>query len=164
MLPLPLHIATRGRLDGEYGIATRGYIICPDIVPRFPFDAEIADLDINQLLGISDPDRLEAFVEDHPDLTLFAKINGPSRRYALVAKVEDAEAFTLEALVEDAPFELEAEVSVVEADQLGTVEEVDLGAAVVSGDDIGLVTEEDDKASVDQADLVATVDDEPPRC
>lgn len=37
----PLHIATRGRLDGEYGIATRGYVICPDIVPRFPGLAEV---------------------------------------------------------------------------------------------------------------------------
>lgn len=36
-----IHIATRGRLDGEYGIATRGFIICPDIVVRFPSIAEI---------------------------------------------------------------------------------------------------------------------------
>lgn len=43
---LPIHIATRGRLDGEYGIATRGYIICPDIVPRFPSRGEVRPLDL----------------------------------------------------------------------------------------------------------------------
>jgi len=34
--PIPLHIATRGHLDGVYGIATRGYLVLPDLVSRLP--------------------------------------------------------------------------------------------------------------------------------
>ena len=42
----PLHIATRGRLGGQYGIATRGYLVLPDIVPRVPASAEMAPADL----------------------------------------------------------------------------------------------------------------------
>ena len=38
---MPMHIATRGILDGEYGKATRGYIIAPDITIRWPSIADI---------------------------------------------------------------------------------------------------------------------------
>ena len=38
---MPMHIATRGLLDGEYGKATRGYIIAPDLTVRWPSIAGI---------------------------------------------------------------------------------------------------------------------------
>ena len=34
--PIPFHIATRGYLGGAYGIATRGYLVLPDVISKFP--------------------------------------------------------------------------------------------------------------------------------
>jgi hypothetical protein len=44
--PHPFHIATRGRRGGQYGVATRGYVVLPDIVPRVPAGAEMAPADL----------------------------------------------------------------------------------------------------------------------
>lgn len=44
--PHPFHIATRGRRGGQYGVATRGYVVLPDIVPRVPASAAMAPADL----------------------------------------------------------------------------------------------------------------------
>ena len=46
LTPRPFHIATRGRRGGQYGVATRGYIVLPDIVPRVPASADMAPADL----------------------------------------------------------------------------------------------------------------------
>ena len=66
-----MHIATRGRLDGEYGIATRGYLICPDIVPRYPDRGLVSPLErlaeLKRLRGWS------AEVAEHPGWHAFQR-------------------------------------------------------------------------------------------
>ena len=54
--PIPLHLATLGMLDGQIGMATLGYIVGPDIVPRFPAEGTIR------------ADELIAVVSEHGDL------------------------------------------------------------------------------------------------
>lgn len=44
--PQPSHIATRGYWGGVYGIATRGYLVLPDVVPRFPAEGTIEAEDL----------------------------------------------------------------------------------------------------------------------
>jgi hypothetical protein len=71
----PQHIATLGHLDGQYGIGTIGYLILPDIVPRFAARALVHELDLvgettslnltgsigddmsQTLVGLIDPDK-----------------------------------------------------------------------------------------------------------
>jgi len=54
--PIPLHLATLGLLDNEIGMATLGYIVGPQIVPRFPSD------------GVIRADELIAIVSEQGDL------------------------------------------------------------------------------------------------
>jgi len=89
----PLHIATRGRLDGEYGIATRGYIVLPDIVPAFPSGGYVED---GWVIGIIDDLDLEAVVEEHAVFSLQAAVYEDAELDALVAADSD-----LVAVVED---------------------------------------------------------------
>lgn len=91
----PQHIATRGRLDGEYGIATRGYIICPDLVSRFPVFGEVGQA---QLFGLVDEHVLEAQLHG-AGLTAELRI----RLVFELATVVDAGGET--AVVEEAPGE-----------------------------------------------------------
>jgi len=55
--PHPFHLSTRGRLGGAYGIATRGYLVLPDIVPRFP---DIGVVEAEELVGRFTEEALEA--------------------------------------------------------------------------------------------------------
>lgn len=57
----PWHIATRGRFDGEYGIATRGYVVCPALVARIPTQADVIDA---RLFGVVTPEELEAVLRE----------------------------------------------------------------------------------------------------
>lgn len=54
--PIPKHLATLGLLDSQIGMATLGYIVGPEIVPRFPSD------------GVIRADELIAVVSEHGDL------------------------------------------------------------------------------------------------
>jgi len=54
--PIPLHLATLGMLDNEIGMATLGYIVGPQIVPRFPAE------------GVIRADELIAIVSEQGDL------------------------------------------------------------------------------------------------
>lgn len=81
----PQHIVTRGRFDGQYGIATRGILICPDIVPRFPAKALVADLDLIGRMSELDPG---ATVGNFEPATFIALVDG---RLQLVAEVGEDE-------------------------------------------------------------------------
>jgi len=77
--PQPFHIATKGRWGGVYGIATRGYLVLPDIVPRFPAE------------GVLEAEKLVAwFTEEGLEATL------DSVNWTAVAKSD----FDVEGLVE----------------------------------------------------------------
>ena len=46
----PVHLFTMGWFGGEYGISTRGLLVCPDIVPRFPAIALVTSMDPGALV------------------------------------------------------------------------------------------------------------------
>jgi hypothetical protein len=58
--PDPFHLSTRGRWGGAYGIATRGYLVLPDVVPRFPADGFV---ETEELVGLFTEEALEATLE-----------------------------------------------------------------------------------------------------
>ena len=150
-----MHIATRGLLDGEYGKVTRGYIICPDIVPRFPQDADIVVED-GSWATVSQRD-MEATLADYPRLTF----EGAVRQLLLEAKV-NGDVYEETATVAD--IGLEAAVFAVE-DVVGEAVESGLGGEVGADRDIGDVTDEDARATVAQVDeLVGEAEDGPPYC
>jgi hypothetical protein len=151
----PLHIATRGRLDGEYGIATRGYVICPDIVPRFPQDAVVGTDGF--FARVTEQD-LSALLRDFPKLTFEATAVGDG----LYVCQLDGEKSELEAAV--TALDLEGSVRSV-GEMVAAVDGEQLDADTFSDRDIGDVSEEDDTATVvDLGDLVGGVEDEPPHC
>lgn len=90
----PLQIATRGTLDGQYGVATRGFFILPDIVPRFPAQALVGDL---SLVGQAAELDFTAALGSLPRLTFLAVADDSLR---LVAEVGDDKARTLVAKVD----------------------------------------------------------------
>lgn len=151
----PMHIATRGRLDGEYGIATRGLIICPDIVPRFPSAAETVEEGWFAVVNEAD---LTALLRDWPKLTFEAT----ALEGGLLLCTVDGERHELQAAVE--ALDLRATVRELEA-TIGDAQEPGLQGTVTSDRDIGDVTEEDERATVAEADvLVGDAEDEPPHC
>ncbi len=155
MALFPLHIATRGLLDGEYGKATRGYIICPDIVPRFPQDA---DVDSDGSWAVVAQLDLEAILADYPRLTFEAALGDA---LDLVVTV-DGERYDASALVTDVG--LMAEVLAME-DVVGEAVEPGFTGEISADRDIGDVTEEDEAAVVAEIDgLVGDADDGPPHC
>lgn len=142
-----MHIATRGRLDGEYGIATRGYVICPDIVARFP---ELAEISSRAPLGLVLPGSLQAeIVAQHAQAILgqpeiSANLDLPRLAVELVEHGLGAELaasrFLAVVLSEDLAAELRAEIGVGEVGEDGLQ---------------GMLALEV---------LVGVVDDEPPHC
>lgn len=58
--PHPFHLSTRGRLGGAYGIATRGYLVLPDIVPRFP---AVGTVEAEALVGRFTEEAIEATLQ-----------------------------------------------------------------------------------------------------
>ena len=68
----PQHIATLGHLDGQYGVATLGYFILPNIVARFPARALVRDLD---LVGKTTDLNLTGSMGDELAQTLIGLIN-----------------------------------------------------------------------------------------
>lgn len=61
LLIQPWHIATRGRFDGEYGIATRGLVVLPPIVSKLPVAGQALP---DQLLGRIADNDLEAVLRN----------------------------------------------------------------------------------------------------
>lgn len=144
----PLHIVTRGRLDGQYGIATRGYLICPDIVPRFPADADLfVELDLK---GVVEPERLYAQFTDHDS-------------YASLKTIEmEAQLRMIEGMLASAKnWDMVASVELVEV-TLGSVTSSEVDPELVVVGDIGAVTGEDAESAVEIHDPLGEVDGEEP--
>jgi hypothetical protein len=157
----PLHIATRGRLDGEYGIATRGYIICPDIVARWPSIAELEVSDEESFWAVvEDADFLHAAMSEHPGRTLLA---GLEDVFGLQV-VLDGDRLELVAQMGD--LDLEAVVEELDSDVLGSVMEQELSGELDSDGVVGEVDAEGVSATViEENEVVGIVgEDEPPHC
>jgi hypothetical protein len=151
----PIHIATRGRLDGEWGIATRGYIICPDIVPRFPEKSETTEDGDWAVLTAQD---YSALLRDFPKLTFEATLLGTGDYAVRVdGTIHDWDA-------EVTPLDYSALVMAL-GEEVGAADEDDLDGSTVTSRDIGAVTEEDETATVVEVDdVVGDADDVPPHC
>jgi hypothetical protein len=147
----PLHIATRGRLDGQYGIATRGLVVCPDIVPRFPVDAllrpefvvgEVRELELDAVLRSME---LHGDVVPEPDLVAALR--------------------SLDLIGELAGNELPAGSDVaLEGLLVGLVRELGLHGAIRSLDLLAGVSERDIEGILGILELIGDVKDEPPHC
>ena len=100
--PIPIHIATRGHLDGQYGIATRGYLVLPDWVPRFPSDAIVTDE--RHLFGVvAEADQwasLEVLLEPTGVVAEIVDFTGLFSNGSLTAAV-DGDILGLEAMLDD---------------------------------------------------------------
>lgn len=146
----PIHIATRGRCDGEYGIATRGYVICPDIVPRFPSDADV---------------RPEFVIGEVRELGLRAELHRSVELTGLVAEKADFEA-TIAEVMElfgdvDSP-ELQARVRALSLS--GAIDPRRLAAAIRDHDVLAEVRELGLEGILRLLDLLGATSDEPPHC
>lgn len=157
MLIQPLHIATRGRLDGQYGIATRGYIVLPDIVPRYPSTAEVDQVGWLPVPGSVEELGFEAKVEDHGVFTLQATVE---EMPGLEARAEAEDAFFAEATG------IDWDASVAELEQfLGEASETGYDGSVSHEGDIGAVDDADHDATIDDERLIGDIDEEePPGC
>lgn len=154
----PVHIATRGRLDGEYGIATRGLLICPDIVPRYPSDSAVSDDDL--VASISDADLLRVMVSEHPS-SVFEGFMVSEHDFSAQL---DLHGMDFEAVTVD--LDMGARIEVIEGEAMvGVSEQSDPSGAVSEDQHVASVSEEDVQGGIDEEDeLVAPVEDEPPHC
>lgn len=158
MLIQPLHIATRGRLDGQYGIATRGYIVLPDIVPRYPSTAEVDRVGWLPVPGTVEETGFEAKVEDHGVFTLQATVEEIP---GLEARA-DGETETLLATIGELDWEATATSS---DDVVGEAGETGYDGSVVPEADLGSVDDNDSGASISDDGLIGDIDEEePPGC
>lgn len=150
----PAHIATRGRLGGQYAIATRGYLVRPDIVPRFPADADLFVEEGD--LGAVEPMRLRGELFDHDPL--FADLDFDTNQRGFLS--------------EDQVRTLLATIESLDPGATVWLEDVRFGEAVVLDDeaelvlegDIGSATEDDEGATLDLDDPVGETEDDPPSC
>ena len=159
MLIQPLHIATRGRLDGEYGIATRGFIVLPDIVPRFPNRAEVDVVGWLPLPGAIEELEYTARVEEHERFTLVAlAVDGPQ----MEARVEEL-AEPIAVLFAD--FDPVAVVEEIQGQVLGDVGEPGYTSELGTDQAVGVLDDGDSTGAVEESGLVGVTDeDEPPGC
>lgn len=157
MLIQPLHIATRGLLDGQYGVVTRGYIVLPDIVSRFPSDADVGLVGWLPVPGVVEEILYEARVSDHPVFTLEATVDDHGALLASV--VEHPESV---ALVTEVP-DLVAAVVEIER-SFGEVQEPGFLAELAAAGSVGEVVENESSGAVEGGRLVGVVEDEPPGC
>ena len=134
--PQPFHIATKGRWGGAYGIATRGYLVLPDVVPRFPAESF---LESEKLVGLLTEEELEATLQ--------------SLDWSAVAKSGfDIESF-IESLAWRAAMEAQDIGGALASDMPfgGEVEQTDPWAEISSeGEPIAEVVEVDDSAEVEE--------------
>jgi len=141
--PQPIHIATRGLLGGAYGIATRGYLVLPDVVPRFPSDAVVQ---YDELLGFITEEDLHAYLQQM-DLAAVLKapldIEGIIRDLAWMAMMKEQDELGGE--VADKPLTAEVEP---EGDHVGEVTDGDPVAEVEDGDAAAEVKECEEPATL----------------
>ena len=144
-----IHIATRGRLDGEYGLATRGYIICPDIVPRFPDFGEVRP---DEHVGLLVPDLLEGEVVDNQGWFATTSDEG------LTASLAPAGLVAIVVAVDELDGDLEEPELVLELvldDMLGSLEDERL---------TGVMGADGFEGMIDEDGVSAVVEDDVPHC
>lgn len=137
--PIPEHLATLGMFDGPLGMATLGFIIGPDIVPRFPAE------------GMLEAEKLFGFVDEE---ALYALVEGVGVSMAAVEEQDLAGIFAQQTLT-----------GAVDASQGGLEAMVDgnrASAEVVEDDEMfgALVTEADFVAELAECDLEGIIDDD----
>lgn len=147
--PIPFHLATRGYFGNEYGIATRGYLVFPPIVPRFPSEGVVVE------------DRLGGWVEERD---LFAFIQQDA---ALLAALQPS-IFDLEGILGPLAYQALVEERgellgvIVQSDQLMALVEAQdaLGTAQEDGR-LGVVESAENVSSVAEAMPLGAVEDKP---
>jgi hypothetical protein len=146
--PYPLHIATRGLLDGQYGVATRGYLVLPDIVSRFPSDAVIYQ------------EGHLAYVKELPEW--YAQVV----EYGLTVELKPI--FDLEGILNFVAYEAvvaaqqEFQAIVAEtAGGVGAVKETEISAQVAGSGSIATVDDDTKTATVQEGGDVGVVEDRP---
>ena len=148
----PFHIATRGRFDGEYGIATRGYVVCPDLVSRFPAFGEV---DAARLFANVTQEELEAWLAD-AGLTAELQAIGDQDAILGLSRV-------LTASVSDEGFGLTARVDMALDGLVATVTCPDESSAALAADGmLGDVSQGGGEAIVSDADGPTAVVEERP--
>lgn len=149
----PFHVATRGRFDGQYGVATRGLIVCPDIVPRYAQEAIVESSD--EPVAVVEP---ETYYAEIVQMDLLGKVTeeSPTFKATVVELVPD-----LVATVDDAT---EMEAQVFDNEELGVVVDDGSSADVEESGTIGHVVDDDAEANVEDVGFVGSVEDEPPHC
>ncbi len=145
----PIHIATRGRLAGEYAIATRGLLVCPDIVPHFPVDGvlgtrglvgAVRELELGATLRSLE---LEGQMAARPDLVAVL------RSLDILGEVSEVDELE----------ELEAREFLV-----GLVRELGLHGEIRSLDTLGEVSDQGIEGILRALELLGDTSDEPPHC
>jgi hypothetical protein len=140
-----LHIATRGLLDGKFGIATRGYIIFSDVVPLFP-DLAHTTVDDSEWAVLTAQD-FSAMIRDFPKLSFEATITDTGH---YIIQINGA-AWDWDAVVTS--MDLSA-ITRSQDDVVGGADVSDMTTAAVSDSDTGVVDAEDETATVDLGDDV----------
>jgi hypothetical protein len=145
--PQPFHIATKGRWGGVYGIATRGYLVLPDIVPRFPAEGAI---EVEDLVALVREEVLQAAIQ--------------AIDWSAVAK----SGFDVEGLIQDIVWTAMVEAQDMEgllgSDKVfgGEVEqETDPWAEVEEDEPVAEVEETDQEADVEECSETAVLVEKP---
>lgn len=144
--PYPLHIATRGLLGGQYGVATRGYLVLPDIVSRFPSDAVISQ------------EGYVAYVREAPEW--YAQV-------VEVGLVVELKSFDLEGALSSIAYEamvasqVEFQAIVAEMGEIGFVQASEVSAQVAESGSIATVGDDTKVAIVNEGGAMGMIEDRP---
>lgn len=151
MLPsYPFHISTRGRWGGEYGVATRGYLVLPPIVSRFPAEGIVQEGSF-----------LSALVDEQGEW--IADTILPSDWRGVVDARFDLEGLlgsVVYRAVVDEYGELVATIMMSE-EMSAVIDEIEQSADIVSSGIVGGVETEDDAATVQEMASLGVVTDKP---
>jgi len=148
--PIPEHLATLGMFDGQLGMATLGFIVEPDITPRFPAEGA---LEVEHWRGFVDEETLHALVEgisaevatvEAQDLSGFL---APQTLTGAVQTTQDG----LEAMVSS---DRETATVTEDEDHAALVSELDFAAELAECDLEALINDDDD-------DLIASIEEAP---
>ena len=145
--PQPFHIATRGRWGGAYGIATRGYLVLPDIVPRFPAEGVI---EAEGLVALFTEESLQVTLQEFDWSAITRSVIDIDGLVEDIAWRAMLEAQDMEGkLAGDKPFQGEVE------------QEADPWAEVTEEEPVAEVEDADQSAQVEDSDQVAEVVEKP---
>jgi len=145
--PEPLHLATLGMLDNQIGMATLGYVVLPEVVPRFPAEGIV---EADGLIATFTEESLEATLQGidwSAVATAALDVEGllESVSWRVMLEAQDMEG----KLSDDKPLQGEVE------------QEEDPWAEIAEDDTVAEVEDTDQVAEVEDADQVAEVVEKP---